>query len=101
MNNNKMTYAGFHHDKHGVTMMGRVVLDAWLFGFLPETEDCTGWDLGRMQVLMEKIEAEWDKYNNLPSRLPTELRERHAALYKMAVDRAREKGWDPELGDDE
>ena len=99
--NNKMTYAGFHHDKHGVTTMGRVVLDAWLFGFLPETEDCAGWDMGRMQVLMEKIEAEWDKHNNLPSRLPTELRERHEALYKMAVDRARTKGWDPELGDDE
>ncbi|OYW97997.1 MAG: hypothetical protein B7Z14_16110 [Bosea sp. 32-68-6] len=38
-----------------------VVLDAWLFGFLPETEDCAGWDLGQMQVLMEKIEAEWDR----------------------------------------
>lgn len=99
--NNKMSYAGFHHDKHGITMMGRVVLDAWLFNFLPETEDCAGWDLGRMQVLMEKIETEWDKYNNLPSKLPTELRERHAALYKMAVERAREKGWDPALGDDD
>lgn len=98
---NKMTYVGFHHDKHGVTTMGRVVLDAWLFGFLPETEDCAGWDLGRMQGLMEKIEAEWDKYKNLPSQLPIELRERHAALYKMAVERAREKGWDPELGDDD
>ena len=99
--NTKMTYAGFHHDKHGVTMMGRVVLDAWLFGFLPETEDCAGWDLGWMQVLIEKIEAEWDKYNNLPSKLPAELRERHAALYKMVVEHAREKGWDPELGDDD
>jgi hypothetical protein len=57
--------------------------------------------LGQMQALTEKIEAEWDKYANLPSRLPTELRERHAALYKMAVDRAREMGWDPELGDNE
>ena len=34
MNTNKMTYAGFHHDKHGVTMMGRVVLDSWVFGFV-------------------------------------------------------------------
>ena len=101
MTNPKMTYAGFHHDKHGITMMGRIVLDAWVFEFLPETEDCAGWDLGRMQVLMDKIEAEWDKYSNLPSRLPPELRERHEALYKMAVDRAREKGWDPELGEDD
>ncbi|WP_330218754.1 hypothetical protein [Thiobacillus denitrificans] len=43
----------------------------------------------------------WDKYSNLPSRLPSGLRERHEALYKVAVDGAREKGWDPELGDDE
>ena len=99
--NNKMTYAGFSHDKHGITMMGRVVLGAWLFGFLPETEDCAGWDLGRMQVLTDKVEAEWDKYKSLPSNLPAELRERHAALYKMAVERARDKGWDPELGDDD
>jgi hypothetical protein len=99
--NNKMTYAGFHHDKHGITMMGRVVLDGWLFGFIPETEDCAGWELGRMQVLMEKIEAEWDKYKNLPSRLPPDLQERHQALYDMAVKHARDKGWDPELGDDE
>ena len=45
--------------------------------------------------------AEWDKYKSLPSHLPPELRERHAALYNMAVERAREKGWDPELGDDD
>ncbi|PKO63614.1 MAG: hypothetical protein CVU23_10050 [Betaproteobacteria bacterium HGW-Betaproteobacteria-17] len=77
------------------------VLDGWLFGFIPETEDCPGWHLGQMQTLTEKIEAEWDKYGNLPSRLPPELMERHTALNKMAVERAREKGWDPELGEDE
>ncbi len=98
---NKMTYPGFHQDSHGMTVLSRVVLDAWLFGLLPETEDCAGWDLQRMQNLMGEVEREWDKYGNLPSRLPPELRERHTALYKMAVDRAREKGWDPELGDDE
>lgn len=99
--NNKMTYAGFYNDKHGVTMLARVVLDGWLFGFIPESEDCAGWELGQMQALTEKIEAEWDKYGNLPSRLPPELRERHTALYTMATERAREMGWDPELGDDE
>lgn len=98
---NKMTYAGFHHDKHGITTMGRLVLDAWVFGFLPETEDCAGWDLGQMQVLMEKVEAEWDKYMNIPSRLPPELQERHTALYQKAIDDARKKGWDPELDDNE
>lgn len=95
------TYAGFHQDKHGMTQLGRIVLDGWLFGLIPESEDCAGWDLGRMQMLMEKVQAEWDKYANLPSRLPTELRERHAEIYARALVQARDKGWDPELGDDE
>jgi len=99
--NKTMTYPGYHQDKHGVTTLGRIVLDAWLFGFLPETEDCAGWQLGQMQVLADKIEAEWDKYGNLPSRLPPELRERHTALYTAATERARKKGWDPELGDED
>ena len=38
---------------------------------------------------------------NLPSRLPPDLQARHTALYKVAVEEARKKGWDPELGDDD
>ena len=94
-------YVGFHRDKHGITQLGRVVLDGWLFGFIPETEDCAGWDIGRMQALMDKVEREWDRYGNLPSRLPPELRRRHAELYARATEAARAKGWDPELGDDD
>jgi hypothetical protein len=45
--NNKMTYAGFYQDKHSLTMLARVVLD--------------GWRLGQMQMLTDKIDAEWDK----------------------------------------
>lgn len=97
MNN---TYVGFHNDHHGITQLGRIVLDGWLFGFIPESEDCAGWDLGRMQILMDKVEREWDKYSNLPSQLPPELRGRHAALYERAMAEARGKGWDPELDDE-
>jgi hypothetical protein len=95
------TYCGFNNDKHGITQLGRIVLDGWLFGLIPETEDCTGWSVGRMQVLMEQVQAEWDKYGNLPSRLPSELRQRHGDLYDRAMHAARAKGWDPELGEDE
>lgn len=94
-------YAGYRNDKHGMTQLGRIVLDAWLFGLIPETEDCAGWDLGRMQALMEKVNAEWDQYGGLPSRLPPELRERHAGLYGKAMREAREKGWNPELDDED
>ncbi len=98
MNN---TYAGLDNDHHGITQLGRVVLDGRVFGFIPDTEDCAGWDLGRMQMLMDKISAEWDKYANLPSRLPPELQQRHTEIYARAMADARAKGWDPELGDDE
>lgn len=38
-------YAGLSQDRHGITQMGRVVVDGWLFGFIPESEDCAGWSL--------------------------------------------------------
>jgi hypothetical protein len=95
------TYVGLNQDHHGITQLGRIVLDGRVFGFIPDSEDCTGWDLGRMQILMDKVQAEWDKYTGLPSRLPPDLQQRHTELYGKAVESAREKGWDPELGDDE
>jgi len=95
------TYVGFHNDTHGITQLGRMVLDGWLFGLIPETEDCVGWDMGRMQALMDKVGVEWDKYANLPSRLPPELQQRHTEIYAKAMAKAREKGWNPELGEDE
>jgi hypothetical protein len=98
MNN---TYVGLDQDHHGITQLGRVVLDGRVFGFIPDTEDCAGWDLGRMQLLVDKIGAEWDKYANLPSRLPPALQQRHTETYAKAMAGARAKGWNPELGDDE
>jgi hypothetical protein len=98
---NDKVYVGLNNDKHGLTQLGRIVLDARLFGFIPETEDCAGWDLARMQILMERIQDEWDKYGNLPSRLPDDLRQRHTEIYAEAMKQARSKGWNPELDDEE
>jgi hypothetical protein len=94
-------YCGYQQDKHGMTQLGRIVLDGWLFGLIPENEDCAGWELGRMQMLMDRVQQEWDRYGNLPSRLPPELRRRHTDLYTKAMVTARTKGWDPELGDED
>lgn len=94
-------YVGFSNDKHGMTQLGRIVLDGWLFGFIPDDEDCTGWEFGRMQMLMDTVQSAWDKYGNLPSRLPPDLRQRHIELYERAIALARKKGWDPELGEDD
>jgi hypothetical protein len=97
----QQTYCGFYNDHHGITQLGRIVLDGWVFGLIPESEDCSGWELGRMQILMDKINQEWDKYDNLPSRLPPELRQRHADIYAKALSLAKDKGWNPELGDND
>lgn len=95
------TYPGFYNDTHGITQLGRVVLDAWVFSILAEDEDCTGWDLGRMQNLMNEVEAKWDEFGNLPSRLPPDLLERHTRLYRDATERAARRGWNPELDDED
>lgn len=95
------TYPGLHADKHGITQLGRIVLDARVFGLIDDTEDCTGWTLGRMQTLMNQVDAAWDQYGNLPSRLPPDLAARHARIYAAAIERAGELGWNAELGDDE
>lgn len=98
----EMKYDGIEQDaKNGLTPLGRIVLDAWVFGILPETETCAGWNHAKMQILYEKVYAAWEPYAHLPSRLPDELRERHARIYDRAITVAREKGWDPELRDDD
>ncbi len=98
----QQTYVGVEQDTNaGLTHLGRMVRDAWVFGILPETETCSGWDASRMQNLYEQVYAAWEPYAHLPSRLPETLRERHARLYAEAIGNARGDGWDPELGEDD
>ncbi|MGC2165389.1 MAG: hypothetical protein WA632_05185 [Gallionella sp.] len=96
------TYVGINQDTNGgLTHMGRIVRDAWVFGILPDAETCAGWDSARMQNLYEQVYAAWEPYAHLPSRLPDNLRERHTALYAQAITVARDNGWDAELGEDD
>ncbi len=98
----KQVYAGIDKDnKGGLTHLGRIVLDARVFGVLPETETCVGWDAAQMQNLYEKVYAAWEPYAHLPSRLPEPLREKHTQLYAAAIDTARKDGWNAELGEDD
>lgn len=95
-------YVGLLADKHGgMTHMGQIVKDAWVFGLLPETETCAGWSAGQMQALYEKVSAAWEPHAHIPSRLPEDLRARHTRIYAAAVERARAQGWDPVLGEDD
>lgn len=93
-------YAGLFDDKYGgMTHLGQIVKDAWVFGVIPETEACKGWTTAQMQLLYDKVSAEWEKYAYLPSRLPADLAERHTRIHNEAIARARSLGWDAELGD--
>ncbi|MDA8417091.1 MAG: hypothetical protein M0Z78_08575 [Betaproteobacteria bacterium] len=95
-------YQGVAADHNGgMTNLAQIIKDAWVFGLLPENQDGAGWTAGQMQVLYDRVSMEWEKYGFLPSRLPLELREKHARIHREAVERARANGWNPELGDDD
>ncbi len=95
-------YAGLFDDKYGgMTNLGQIVKDAWVFGLIAETETCKGWTAGQMQALYDKVSVEWDKYVHLPSRLPPDLAERHTRIYNDAIARARALGWDATLGEND
>jgi len=92
------TYVGIDQDQYGgMSAMGAIIKDAWLFGILPETETCAGWDVNRIQILYDKTQMEWDKYGCLASNLPPELRDRHARIHAAAIERAKALGWEPEM----
>lgn len=95
-------YVGVENDANGgLTHLGRIVKDAWMFGILPETETCEGWNAARMQMLYEQVYAAWEPYGHLPSRLPEHLSVKHTQLYATAISAAKNDGWDAELGEDE
>jgi hypothetical protein len=54
-----------------------------------------------MQALMSKVDQLWDQYGNVPSALPPELADRHKRVYAAAIARARARGWDAELDDND
>jgi hypothetical protein len=98
------TYDGIDQDPAGaMNPTGNIIRDAWVFGLIPETETGAGWSMGAIQDLYEKVTRAWAPYAHLPSRLPPELRERHARIYAEAVARAKGLGWDPDnaLEDDD
>ena len=101
--NHQMTqkkYLGIDKDPQGaMNPTGNIIRDAWLFGLIPETETCEGWALQRIDALYDQVTQEWHRYGHLASNLPPELAKKHCEIYDAAIARARELGWDPELGD--
>jgi len=95
-------YVGIDKDvQGGMTTIGKVIRDAWVFGILPETETCEGWNLGGIDALLDKVNTEWDKYGCLFSQLPDDLKERHQQIHSAAIEKARAAGWSGEIETDD
>lgn len=95
-------YAGVYQDENnGLTHLGRMVRDAWVFDILSESETCAGWTGEQMQNLYEKVHAAWEPYAHIPSRLPEDLQQRHTRIYDEAIATAKKQGWSAELKDDD
>ena len=77
----------------GMTTIGKIIRDAWVFGLIPETETCEGWNYAGIDALLDQVNAEWGKYGCLVSHLPPELYERHQKIHGDAMKKARESGW--------
>jgi len=95
--NQPKIYPGLDHDSNGgMTTVGKIIRDAWLFDILPESETCEGWGVARIDVIYQQVNAEWDKYGSMVSSLPDELKSRHKRIYDEAIAQAKTRGWDPE-----
>ncbi|MDZ7813838.1 MAG: hypothetical protein U5L74_12350 [Ideonella sp.] len=96
------TYAGIDHEEHnGMTMTGRIIRDAWVFGILTEGDGFAGKGVGDLQNLFEAVHKAWEPYGQLPSRLPPDVAQRHTRIHAQAVQRAKAMGWNAELDDDD
>ena len=97
------TYIGVDKDINGgMTTIGKLIRDAWVFGVIPETETCAGWNYAGIDALLDKVNVEWDKYGCLASGLPEALFERHQKFHGAAIEKAKAAGWtgEVETGDD-
>ena len=102
INTRENAYKGIDHEAHhGMTMTGRIIRDAWVFGLLPEGDGFANKNSGELQLLIESVHAAWEPFGQLPSRLPADLAERHERIHAEAINRAKRMGWDPELSDDD
>jgi hypothetical protein len=95
-------YVGINNDINGgMTTIGKIIRDAWVFGLIDESETCEGWNLAGIDALLQKVNNEWDKYGCMVSLLPDDLRQRHEKIHGEAITRARAAGWSGETETDD
>jgi hypothetical protein len=87
-------YVGVDNDVNGgMTTIGKLVRDAWVFGLIDDNETCEGWNFAGIDALLQKVNNEWDKYGCMVSHLPEDLFKRHQKIHGEAMKKAREAGW--------
>jgi len=90
-------YVGIDNEINGgMTTIGKIIRDAWVFGLIPESETCEGWTMQGIDSLLQKVNAEWDKYGCLFSGLPVELQQRHEQIHYAWFKKAKSEGWSGE-----
>ena len=98
----KDTYVGINNELNGgLTTIGKIIRDAWVFGLIEDTETCEGWNLAGIDALYDKVNKEWDKYGCMVSQLPPELYEKHERYNSKAIEDARALGWSGEVETDD
>ena len=96
------TYIGLDKENNGgMTAIGKIIRDAWVFGLIEETEICENWNLADLDALLDKVNVEWDKYDCFVSNLPADLFERHQRIHGAAIVKAKEAGWSGESETDD
>ena len=85
----------------GMTTIGKIIRDAWVFELIDESETCENWNLAGVDALLQKVNNEWDKYGCLVSHLPPELRIRHQKIHDTAMIKAKQAGWSGEVETDD
>jgi hypothetical protein len=100
--NKPKTYVGINNEINGgMTSIGKIIRDGWVFGLIEETETCEGWNLAGIDALLQKVNNEWDKYGCLARHLPPELRKRHQHIHDVAIQKANDAGWSGESETDD
>lgn len=95
-------YVGIQNEvQGGMTTIGKIIRDAWVFGIIEETETCEGWNFAGVDALLDKVNVEWDKYGCLVSHLPPELLEKHQRIHNKAIADAKTAGWSGEIETDD
>ena len=95
-------YVGINNEVNGgMTTIGKIIRDAWVFGLIEETETCAGWNFAGVDALLDKVNTEWDKYGCSVSQLPPELFEKHQRIHSIAIENARAAGWSGEVETDD